>query len=314
MKKHIGIVVLALLIVGSLVTYTVAYQVDELKDIVVIETWGKVTHAYIGSEPGQCVLKIKWPYPVQKVIRYDSRPLVFEDTTEEGQTKDKQNLLVTVYCTWKITNPKTFHAVTREDDPQEKVRLVQESLRKMVRHAKSNVVSSHNMDRFINTNPKEMELADIEQEIHDQLKGKKVQDYGVEIIRVGIKSLGLTERVTGAVIDAMKQERQEDVKRFETEGKAQAQAIVSEAEKARALILAFAARKAMLIKTEGDEAAARYYVKFREDPQFGIFLRRLESLKKALSENAVMVLNNTDLKAIGWFHKEPSLKPKAEKK
>ena len=97
MKKHLGILVLAVLIVAGLLVYTVTYQVDELRDIVLIETFGKVTGQSVGRL-GQAGLKCKWPWPIQKVTRYDSRAFVFEDTDEEAATKDKQNLLVTMYC------------------------------------------------------------------------------------------------------------------------------------------------------------------------------------------------------------------------
>ena len=307
MRKHITTVVLALLIVGSLLTYSISYQVDELSDIVLIETFGKVTHTYIGRESGDAGLKWKFPWPIQKVIRYDSRLHMFEDPENETITHDKQNILVTTYCAWRIKDPATFHARAQFEDPREKTADIESTIRKIGRTKASSVVGRRDMADFINTDPGRMKLAEIENDILEETRAEASR-YGVEIRHIGIKSLGLPQTVTEAVIAAMKEERQRDVKRYETGGKAEAQAIKARATRARDQIIAFAERKAKLIRTEGDRAAAKYYAKFQEDPEFGIFLRWLESLKKGLADKAVIVLDGSALPAIRWLRTSPSPK------
>ena len=305
MKKHIGVLALAVIVVGSLAVYTFAYQVDEQKDIVLIETFGRVTREIVGrDDPG---LRFKWPWPIEKVIRYDGRVSVFEDTGDEANTKDKQNLLMTVYCAWRIAEPGVFHRRIKIDDPDEKMTQVEDRIRKLVRSAKKDVMGERNMADFINTNPDLMKLVEIEGDILTRVRAQARADYGVEIVRVGIRGLGLPEEVTKKVIDAMKAERQRDVSSFEQEGEAMAKAIVQRAESDRKQILAFADRKANEIRSEGDQAAARYYKKFA-NAEFSIFLRKLESLKVELADKTVFLLDGSALPHIRWFKDGPSVK------
>ncbi|MCD6365305.1 MAG: protease modulator HflC [Planctomycetes bacterium] len=312
MKKHIGIITLGTLVVGVLLLYTVTYQVDELKDIVLIERFGEVVRELSGAKDAG--LKIKWPWPIEKMIRYDSRAFIFEDTHEEVPTVDKQNLLVTVYCAWKIADPAKFHRAVRSSDPAEKIEKTQERIRDLVRSKKKDVVGNHEMASFINTDPLKMRSREIEQQMRDAISEVAMRDYGVAIVGLGIKSLGLPNEVTKAVIDAMKKERQRDVSRYESGGEAMAEFIESRAEAASNQILAFAQLKAKDIRTEGDQAAAKYYRRFRTDPQFAIFLRRRESLKKALSGKTVIMLDGRELSAIKLLREKPSLTPKTSEK
>jgi len=308
MRKHIAMISLAALVVGLLAMYTFAFQVDEQKDIVLIETFGEVTWTIVGRhDPG---LKVKWPYPIQKVVRYDGRVSVFEDTGDQASTADKQNLLVTVYCAWQIDekNPARFHQSVKADDPEGKMARVQEGIRGLVRDAKKKTMGKHNMVDFINTDPRLMKLDTIEDEILSRVHDQAKNDYGVKIVRVGIKSLGLPETVTAKVIDAMKAERQRDVNMYTQEGESLATAIKERAKSDSAQILAFAERKANAIRSQGAQAAARYYVRFK-DARFSTFLRELESLKVELARKTVFLLDGSALSHMRWFRDGPDLGP-----
>jgi len=292
-------VILAILVVGALLTATVAYTVDELRDIVIIKTFGKTGEPIFGRE--QAGLHFKWPWPVQKMVRYEARTFDFEDTSSEVPTRDKQNMLVTMYCFWRIDDPVKFHQAI------ETTEAAQNRLRSLLRNYKKNVVGKHNMEDFVNTDPEKMKIPEIEASIHEFVKERASADYGIDVVRVGIKALGLPETVTTAVIEAMKEERQKDVRRYESAGEAQATAIRERANSARDQILAFADAKAKDIRTEGDRAAAKYYSQFAENPELSIFLRSLESLEKELSSKSQILLDGSELPAVKFFREGPSL-------
>jgi len=206
---------------------------------------------------------------------------------------------VTMYCAWRIADPKQFHKSVKPRDPDEKVAKVQERIRDLLRSAKKDLVGVHNMAAFVNTSPKAMRLDEIENKIAEAVRDQARRSHGVEVVQVGIKSLGLPEQVTTVVIANMKAERQREVKRYESQGEAQAEAIEARAEAARDQILAFAERKAAEIRAEGQQAAAKFYRRFEENPEFSILLRWLESLRKVLAQRTEFVLTADELFRMG---------------
>jgi membrane protease subunit HflC len=162
------------------------------------------------------------------------------------------------------------------------------------------------MRELVNTDPKEMKLADIEGEVLTELR--EVQDeLGVEIVSVGVKTLGLAQSTSKAVIDAMKKERQKEAGRLESMGQAKADTIVSRAENASQQIVAFAGRKADEIRTAGHREAAKYYSRYQGHPKFAMFLRYLDTLQSGLGQNATIWLDGTKIPGVEFLWKGPSL-------
>jgi membrane protease subunit HflC len=294
-------VVLAGLVVLALLASTVAYQVDELKDIVLVKRFGRVDRALYGSAPGQAGLAMKWPWPIEKVVRYDSRMFIFEDPYQETSTADNYNLLVSMYCTWRIRDAEKFHRAV------ETVEAARERLRDRVRQNKGAVIGRRPMRELINTDPAEMKLEEIEKEILAEVR-REVQDvYGVEIGMVRIKLWGLPEQVSPAVIDTQKKERERFAQEYKARGEAEASAIREWAKSARDQIVEFAKRKAADIETEGVRAAAELYGEFRKNPELSMFLRSLESLRAGLQDRAVILLTPDQHPAVRFFRDGPSL-------
>ena len=288
-----------LLLVTVLLTSTVAFTVDELKDIVLIKTFGKVTRVYRGSDDAG--LHFKWPYPIERLVRYDSRIFTVEDPYGELNTVDQQNILVTTYCTWRIEDPEKFHRAIKTIDAADG------RIRSRLSNHKGLVGSSHMLEEFVNTDPTKMHIQDIEAEVLTALRREMADEYGVEVSSVGLKLLGLPETVSTAVIEAQKQERNQFAQKYTASGEAQATAIRARADRASKQILAFAAGKAIKIQAEGDKAAAKYYRQYAQNERLGMFLRSLESLRRELSRNATIILDGSQIPAVKFFRQGPSL-------
>jgi len=298
MKSHVGMVVLVFLVIAVLLVSTVAYTVD-FTEQALIKRFGATL--YVLKGPGDAGLHFKWPWPVEQLVKYDGRTFVFEDTSTEVETRDKQNLLVTTYCAWRIEDARQFHKSVV------KTKTAQDTLRGLLRSAKGKVVGQHDMEAFVNTDPQRMLVPLIERQVMEEIAPQATNLYGVRIVSVGIKSLALPENVTGAVIGAMKEERQREVRRYEAAGEAQATAIRERARTANKQILEFAQRKAAAIRAEGVRQAAQSYESFRDNESFSMFLRSLESLETELASRAVILLDASQVPALNWFHSPPSL-------
>ncbi len=299
MTKHMGMFLLAVLVVVALLISTVGFTVDELQDIVLVKTFGRVTKEYRGRDDAG--FHWKWPWPVQKLVRYDARTFILEDPYAELTTVDQQNILVTSFCTWRIDDAEKFHQAIVT------VKSADQRVRDRLRNHKNNAVSSHRLEELINTDPQKMRISQIEQEILKPLQDEMADEYGIKVRLVGLKLLGLPEIVSAAVIEAQKKEREQFVQEYKAAGEAQATAIRARAERASKQILAFAAAKAMKIRAEGDSAAARYYREFAKNERLGMFLRSLESLRKELMTKAVILLDGSQIPAVKFFREGPSL-------
>ncbi|MGC9454117.1 MAG: SPFH domain-containing protein [Phycisphaerae bacterium] len=325
MRRHIGLIVLAAVVVLALLASMVAFTV-ETTEIVLVKTFGETTRVYYGSEPAEVQgddsqpeatalagqqgaltrtadagLHFRWPYPIQSIVRYDARTFVFEDPVDEVQTQDKNPILLTMSCTWRIEDPERFYESVRTIDAAER------SIRSLLRSRKRDVVGQHPFADFVNTDPEEMKLREIAQdEILPRLRQQAADLYGVRIESLGIKSLNIPEGATAKVIDAMREERTAAAETYRARGQAWATAIRERARAARDQITAFAERKAQDIRTEGDRAAAEYYRQFAENPQLSAFLRYLQSLREELSERTVIVLDGTSLPSVDFFRNAPT--------
>jgi len=297
MKKHMVIVTLVVLAGVMLLVGTVAYTLD-FTQMGLIKTFGKTTRKLDATDAG---LGFKWPWPVQRLVRYDARTFILEDPFSETETSDKQNILVSTFCAWRIADPVKLNSTLRT------ITTAEERLRSLLQSAKNDVVGRHDMEDFVNTDPKKMLLERIEGEIAELVSPQAERLYGIQIRMVGIKRLGLPEDVAGAVIDAMKEERQKVAQQYRSDSEAQATAIRERANSASKQIVEFASRKAAEIRSEGDRAAAEIYKQFRKNERLAMFLRILESTKIGLQNRSVILLDASMMPGGKFFLKGPSL-------
>jgi len=298
MRKRFGLsatLVLAGVVVLVLLAWMFTFQV-KFTEYAIVRTFGRTTAVLDGRTDAG--LHFLVPF-VQRVVHYDARTFVSEDPMHELTTHDKQNVIVSTFCAWRIKDPNVFQTQVRsEADAWDK-------LRAKLRSAKSAVIGKVNMSELVNTDPREMKIPQIEQEVLDIVRREALADYGVEVSLVGIRSLSLPETVSSRVIDAMKQERQEAARTYKAAAEAEAQAIRERARAASEQVLAFARRKAGEIRAQGDRAASAWYAQFETNPQFTAYLRTLEALKKELSGRAVFLLDGSEGTGVEYFRDGP---------
>ncbi|MCE5277828.1 MAG: protease modulator HflC [Planctomycetaceae bacterium] len=298
MLKRTSMILIGLAIVACLMLCTIAYTVDYTEWAMVM-TFGKPSAPVNGRTDAG--LKFKLPVPFQTVTKYPATMHTLEATTIETPTSDNQNIVVTTYCLWRISDPVKFlRAIS-------KVELAQNKLRDWLNSDTDKVVNRHALGEFVNTDGRKMRLPEIEKEILDRLAEKAQNDYGVQIVAVGIKSLALPEKVTEAVINKMKQEREAEAQRLRNQGEATAMAIRERADSAARMIGEFARKKADSIESEGYRAAKDLYPKFKENEQFSMFLRMLKSMEKELSGRSVVLLDGSLVPGIKFLSSGPSL-------
>jgi len=272
---------IGLIVVAIFVLLLFAFQV-RTTEVAVVTTFGKPTRPI--TEPGPY---FKWPWPVQKVHKFDKRIHNFESKFEQVLTSDGYNLLITVYAGWKIDDPQLFFprfsgSTTRAE----------ESLEGLVRNAYSGVVGKHPFSEFISTDEKQLKFVEIEQEMLRRIQADvRTNNYGLEVRFLGIKKLGLPESVTELVFERMKSERALQEGKIRDEGTRESEEIRSRANLQSATTLADADAEATRIRGLGQSEAAKSLKTFEQDPAFATFLQSLDGLEQFLKEKTTLLLD-----------------------
>ncbi len=288
---HWPILVLGIVVAIIFLVVLFVFQVEET-NYAVLERFGKpLTEAREdGTEtvkvytPG---LHLKIPF-VDSVWRHDKRLHCYDLTqgqTEQMQTADNYQIMITTFVLWRVGNPYTFLKAV-ETTAEAEARLDP-----IVRNSRNNVIGRYALEQLINVNADKVKLAEIEDEILAGVQGVAMDEYGIEVRYIGIKHLGFPQQVTQTVFERMRAERQRQAEEYLAEGRSDAQTIRSAADLTVERIMADAEAEATQIRAEGDKLAAEYYAAFRRNPELAAFLRKLDALRKTLSERTTLVLD-----------------------
>ena len=232
------------------------------------------------DEPG---IYIKIPF-VQSVTTIPKYQMNYKLSEKEINTKDKRRIIIDNYAVWRVVNPK-----------------------EMIKSAGSLVGASSRMEEFIysvvrselgqleynniinDKNSSRGSLNDqITAEVNEHLKKDK---YGIEVVDVRIKRIDLPEENEQSVYNEMISERQKIAQKFLSTGDADKRRIEAETDRQVKEMLATAQKEASMIEAEGEAEAARIYNNsFSKDPEFYSLYRTLESYKKTIGEDTMIII------------------------
>jgi membrane protease subunit HflC len=232
------------------------------------------------DEPG---IYIKIPF-VQSVTTIPKYQMNYKLSEKEINTKDKRRIIIDNYAVWRVVNPK-----------------------EMIKSAGSLVGASSRMEEFIysvvrselgqleynniinDKNSSRGSLNDqITAEVNEHLKKDK---YGIEVVDVRIKRIDLPEENEQSVYNEMISERQKIAQKFLSTGDADKRRIEAETDRKVKEMLATAQKEASMIEAEGEAEAARIYNNsFSKDPEFYSLYRTLESYKKTIGEDTMIII------------------------
>lgn len=273
--------ILMFLLFGLIIVFMMcAFQVP-FTETVVVTRFDKI-RSVIG--PDEAGLHFKWFWPIERVHRYDTRLRSFETEFRQAATEDQKTLILTAYSTWRIVDGETFlKAVGREDAAAPKIRDLLENQVQLV-------LRNHKFEELVNIDPEKMKLAQVEDRFLSGIRNPAREKYGVDIVSVGIKRLGLPETVTRDVFTRMKEDRQTEIKHLNAEGDAEAVKIRVSAEEISQKIITRARGYAKSLEGRGDAEAAKYYKVFEQNRALSDFLKKLESAEEILRSGQITLV------------------------
>jgi len=280
-KKYISLAVtLTTIFAIAIIVFANVYIVKE-SEYAVVRQFGEVVK--FQSDPG---LKIKVPF-IQSVTKLPKSQMTYEVSEEEINTKDKKRIIIDNYAVWRITDPKQLisNAGTIEKVETRMEEFIYSVIRsELGRIEYKEIINDENSSRgSINDQ--------VTKRVNELLSNDK---YGIEVVDVRIRRIDLPTENEQSVFTNMISDRESMSQKYLSEGDAQKRSIEANTDKQVQEMLATAKKDAALIQAEGEAEAAKIYNKsFSQDPEFYSLYRTLESYKKTVGEDTVIILPST---------------------
>ncbi|WHX97979.1 protease modulator HflC [Neobacillus sp. DY30] len=244
----------------------------------VIRQFGEVVR--IVKTPG---LTYKIPF-IQSVTTLPKYQMTYDVTEAEINTKDKKRMLIDNYAIWRIEDPKKMITNARTVEKAES--RMEEFIYSVVRSE----LGQLNYDEIINDEKSSRgSLNDRITEKVNELLGN--DHYGIVVTDVRMKRTDLPSENEQSVFTRMISERESKAQEYLSMGDAEKNRIEADTDREVQELLSKAKAEAESIRAEGEAEAARIYNQaFSKDPEFYSMFRTLESYKKTINDQTVIVL------------------------
>ncbi len=267
-----------------IVLNSMLFSVDQ-SEYVVVTQFGRPIRAIV--QPG---LGWKWPDPIQNTQRYDNRLKVYTPRIAERLTRDKKNVMVESFVTWRIQDPVIYMKMLKN------FTNAQERLDDVVFSDLGVSLGRYNLDELVNVNEAEIKLPQMMAEVKE-MTARKLADYGIQVTDIRVKVLNFPEKNKQSVFQRMRAEREKMARLYRSQGTEESSKIRATADKEKTMIIAEAYEKAETIKGEGDAQAIKIYAEaFQQDPEFYGFIRSLQAYETLIDDKTTIVLpSNAEL-------------------
>jgi len=233
-------------------------------------------------EPG---LHFKWP--VESLLRFEKRLMVYNPRPSEFLTGDKKNLVVESDVVWKISDPKRFLQTVGD------IVTAEMRLHDIVWAALAAELGNVELSGLVSAEPGRVKTGEVLARVLAIAGGVAREQFGIEVADVQIKRLNFPEQNKQSVFARMRAERERIAKQYRAEGEEQAIRIRAEADRQREILLAEAYREAEKLKGHGDAESTRIYGEaYSRDPQFYKLVRTLDSYRKILDDKTSIILSS----------------------
>jgi membrane protease subunit HflC len=263
----------------ALVAWASMFTVSET-DLAIVTLFGRPMRTI--SEAG---LHCQWP--VESVLRFDRRLMVYDPGSSEFLTKDKKNLVLGSAVCWHIVDSGRF-LQSVGDVPGAEMRL-----HDLVWATLAAVVGRVELSDLLSIEPGRAQLQALGEQVRSTATVETEPRFGVALVDVQLKRVNFPEQNKDAVFARMRSERDRIAKEYRAQGEEIAIKVRAEADRQRDQLLAEAYRDSEKLKGQGDAEAARIYGQaYGKNPQFYKFLRTLESYKKILNDRTSIILSS----------------------
>jgi len=277
-KKYIKLIVTLTIIFAALVILLANVYIVKENEYRVVRQFGEVVK--IEPEPG---IYMKVPF-IQSVTSLPRYQMTYNVSEAEINTRDKKRIIIDNYAVWRISKPKEM--ISNAGTLLNAEARMEEFIYSVVRTE----LGQLNYDEIINDEDSSRgSLNDrVTERVNELLKKDK---YGIEVIDVRMKRTDLPAENEQSVYTRMISERQSIAQLYLSEGDADKRTIEATTDRTVQEMVATAKKEAAIIMADGESEAAKIYNEaFSKDPEFYALYRTLESYKKTIGEDTMIIL------------------------
>ncbi|MDR0301077.1 MAG: protease modulator HflC [Treponema sp.] len=273
--KLLFVLIFLILVVAAGFTFTVKEGFSAI-----VSRFGKIAGVY--TEAG---LHLKLPWPVDKVITYDTRNQYMDSGYNETLTNDKINIILQTYIVWRIGDIQKFHTSIGNYD------AAQRHLNDLAATAKNSVLGNYPLSSLVSTNLEEIKIDEICQVIEEMTAQSALANYGIEIQELKIKRLALPSANIGSVFNQMIADRQKYVSQYVAEAERDSAIIRAEADARAAEIFAQGKLEASEIDAETERMIAKIYGDaYDRNSNLFVFLKKLIALENSVNQDTTVIM------------------------
>jgi len=283
LPRTAGVVCVVLVVVIYIFTFSVREG-----EGVLVETFGKVTRVL--KSPEASGIHFSWPWPIQKIRRYDLRERVMAAPLNEVSTADNQLLVVQPFVLWRIEDPAAFREAVGAE-----VKRAEDLIAGPLLNGVNNVFARHAFREFVDTQGKGTTgpnvLSRMEEEI-TRTVAADVAQYGIAVAGVGFEQLVLPAEATKGVFEQMREAKERDAAQLENRGKAEADRIRAQARLAYERKIQEAETEAGKIVAAAHATAAGLLSGVKEKDLL-LTIDAVNTLKELFADNTTIVFDPT---------------------
>ncbi len=244
----------------------------------VIRQFGEVVR--IDSKPG---LSYKLPF-IQSVSTLPKYQMTYDVSQAEINTKDKKRILIDNYAIWRIEDPKSMISNART------LEAAESRMEEFIYSVTRTELGQLDYDEIIND--EKSSRGSLNDRITDKVNELLSNDnYGISVTDVRMKRTDLPAENEQSVFTRMISERHSTAQDYLSQGDARKNIIEAETDQEVNEIISKAKAEAEQIRSEGESEAAKIYNSaFSKDPEFYSLYRTLESYKKTIGDETVIIL------------------------
>jgi membrane protease subunit HflC len=257
-----------------------SFAVIDESELAVVTLFGRPTRTVLEAGP-----TLKWP--VENVLRFEKRLMLYDPPPSEFLTRDKKNLVVDSAICWRIEDPLRFRQSAGS------IAGAEMRLHDLVWATLAAEMGTVELAQLVSIDTEQLETASIIDRVRRTTGEMARQRLGVDVVDVQVKRLNFPEQNKQAVFARMRAERERIAREYRAQGEERAMEIRAVADRQRELILAEAYRDAEIFKGEGDAEATRIYgTAHRKNPELYRFVRTLEAYRTILNEETTIIMSS----------------------